>query len=58
MPVVGFVISTLITTFILAWRLGVEMFKALMVGVAVSFAIYFLCHGILGLSLAKGMFGF
>ena len=58
LPVVGFVISTLITTFILAWRLGVEMFKALMFGLAVSFTIYFLFHGILGLSLAKGMFGF
>jgi putative tricarboxylic transport membrane protein len=58
LPVVGFVISTLITTFILAWRLGVEMFKALIFGLAVSFTIYFLFHGILGLSLAKGMFGF
>jgi len=58
LPVIGFVISTLIATFILAWRLGVEMFKALIFGFAVSFTIYFLFHSILGLSLARGVFGF
>jgi len=34
------------------------MFKALIFGFAVSFTIYFLFHSILGLSLARGVFGF
>ena len=58
LPVVGFVISTIIATFVLSWRLGVEPIKALIFGIAVSFSIYFLFHNILGLSLAKGLFGF
>jgi putative tricarboxylic transport membrane protein len=52
------VISTLIATFILSWRLGAKIFEALIFGLVVSFTIYFLFHNVLGLSLAEGIWGF
>jgi len=58
LPVVGFVISTLIATFILSWRLGANVTEAIIFGAVVSFGIYFLFRTILGLSLAKGIWGF
>jgi putative tricarboxylic transport membrane protein len=58
LPTVGFVISTLIATFILSWRLGAKIFEALIFGLVVSFTIYFLFHNVLGLSLAEGIWGF
>jgi len=58
LPVVGFVISTLIATFILSWRLGAKVTEAIIFGAVVSFGIYFLFRTILGLSLAKGIWGF
>ena len=58
LPVVGFVISTLITTFILSWRLGAKVTEAIIFGAVISFGIYFLFRTILGLSLAKGIWGF
>jgi putative tricarboxylic transport membrane protein len=58
LPTVGFVISTLIATFILSWRLGAKILEALIFGLVVSFTIYFLFHNVLGLSLAEGIWGF
>ena len=58
LPVVGFVISTLIATFILSWRLGAKVTEAIIFGAVISFGIYFLFRTILGLSLAKGIWGF
>ena len=58
LPVIGFVISTLIATFILSWRLGAKVTEAIIFGAVISFGIYFLFRTILGLSLAKGIWGF
>jgi putative tricarboxylic transport membrane protein len=58
LPVIGFVISTLIATFILSWRLGAKLTEAIIFGAVISFGIYFLFRTILGISLAKGIWGF
>lgn len=58
LPVVGFLISTIFATAYLTWRLGTRPVNALVTGVATSAGIYLVFHTILGLSLAKGPFGF
>ncbi len=58
LPEIGFVISTVFATAYLTWRLGTGPVPALVTGVATSGGIYVVFHLILGLSLAKGPFGF
>jgi putative tricarboxylic transport membrane protein len=58
LPEVGFLIATAITAAYLSWRLGTVPLHALAAGVAISIGIYVVFHLILGLSLAKGPFGF
>lgn len=58
LPTAGFVISTVFATAYLTWRLETRPLNALVVGVATSVGIYVVFHEILGLSLARGPFGF
>ncbi|MGF1622762.1 MAG: tripartite tricarboxylate transporter TctB family protein [Rhodomicrobiaceae bacterium] len=54
----GFVIATAIAASLLSWRLGSQLHWSLVTGVGVSLGIYTIFHLVLGLSLAKGPFGF
>lgn len=58
LPVAGFVIATAFAAAYLAWRLGSKPVEAIAVGVGTSVGIYVIFHLVLGLSLAKGPFGF
>lgn len=58
LPVAGFVIATAFAAGYLAWRLGSHPIEAVAVGVGTSVGIYVIFHLVLGLSLAKGPFGF
>ena len=42
----------------LAWRLGATVLGAVLTGVGTSVGIYVIFHLVLGLSLARGPFGF
>ncbi|MEJ2000196.1 MAG: tripartite tricarboxylate transporter TctB family protein [Maritimibacter sp.] len=58
LDVLGFVISTMLAAAYLSWRLGTRPLAALVVGIGSSTGIYVIFHLILGLSLARGPFGF
>lgn len=58
LPKVGFLASTVFATAYLTWRLGTKPFNSLIVGAATSVGIYVVFHLVLGLSLAKGPWGF
>lgn len=58
LPVAGFLIATAGASAYLTWRLGTKPPQAVLVGVLTSGGIYLVFHTILGLSLAKGPFGF
>lgn len=58
LPVAGFVIATAFAAAYLAWRLGSSPFEAVAVGIGTSVGIYVIFHLVLGLSLARGPFGF
>ncbi len=58
LPQVGFLIATAFTAAYLSWRLGTAPLHAAAAGIAISIGIYVVFHLILGLSLAKGPFGF
>lgn len=58
LPVLGFLISTAIAAAFLSWRLGAHPVAAIIAGLAISGGIYVVFHLILGLSLARGPFGF
>ena len=58
LPVVGFLIATAIASAFLTWRLGTAPLWAVVSGVLTSIGIYTVFHLILGLSLARGPFGF
>lgn len=58
LPVAGFVIATAFATAYLAWRLGSSVFEAVLNGISTSVGIYVIFHLVLGLSLARGPFGF
>lgn len=58
LPVVGFLIATAVASAYLTWRLGTQPLQSLLVGVLISGGIYVVFRVILGLSLAKGPFGF
>ena len=58
LPVFGFLITSVFVVFYLSWRLGTKPLMAFIVGILTSGGIYVVFRLILGLSLAKGPFGF
>jgi len=58
LPVAGFIIATAFAAAYLAWRLGSSPLEAVAVGIGTSIGIYVIFHLVLGLSLARGPFGF
>jgi putative tricarboxylic transport membrane protein len=58
LPEIGFVISTAFAAAYLSWRLGSSIIGACLTGVGTSVGIYVVFHLVLGLSLARGPFGF
>jgi len=58
LPEIGFVIATAFAAAYLSWRLGSKPLASVIAGVSISVGIYIVFHLILGLSLARGPFGF
>jgi len=58
LPELGFLIATALAAAFLSWRLGANPIQAVVAGIAISGGIYVVFHLILGLSLARGPFGF
>ena len=58
LPRLGFIISTAIAASYLSWRLGARPLESVAVGIGTSVGIYVIFHLVLGLSLARGPFGF
>jgi len=58
LPELGFLIATAVASAYLTWRLGSKPLQSLIIGVATSGGIYVVFRLILGLSLARGPFGF
>ena len=58
LPELGFVISTAIAAAYLTWRLGSKPLQSVVIGVCTSVGIYVVFRLVLGLSLARGPFGF
>lgn len=58
LPELGFLIATALASAYLSWRLGTAPLPSILVGVLTSGGIYVVFRLILGLSLARGPFGF
>jgi putative tricarboxylic transport membrane protein len=58
LPTLGFVLSTAVAASLLGWQLGSRPVAAAAGGIATSVGIYVVFHLILGLSLARGPWGF
>jgi putative tricarboxylic transport membrane protein len=58
LPVVGFLVATAIGAGFLSWQLGASVKQACWGGCSISVSIYVVFKLILGLSLARGPFGF
>ena len=58
LPVVGFLIATAIGAGFLSWQLGASIKQACWGGLGISVGIYVVFKLLLGLSLARGPFGF
>lgn len=58
LPVAGFVVATAFAAAYLAWRLGSSLIEAVLTGIGTSVGIYVIFHIVLGLSLARGPWGF
>ena len=58
LPVVGFLVATAIGAGFLSWQLGASVKQACWGGFSISVGIYVVFKLILGLSLARGPFGF
>ncbi len=58
LPVAGFVVATAFAAAYLAWRLGSSPLESVFVGIGTSVGIYVIFHLVLGLSLARGPWGF
>jgi putative tricarboxylic transport membrane protein len=54
----GFVLATAVASGLLSWRLGAPLVIAAISGVGIAVGIYVVFHLILGLSLARGPWGF
>ena len=58
LPTAGFVVSTALAAGYLSWRLGTPPVRAAVAGAVIAIGIYVVFHLILGLSLARGPWGF
>lgn len=58
LPDLGFVFSTALAAAFLSWRLGSTPKQAVVAGVLLAIGIYVVFHSVLGLSLARGPWGF
>lgn len=58
LDVAGFVLATALAAAALSWRLGARPLAAGLTGIGISAGIYTVFHLILGLSLARGPWGF
>lgn len=58
LPVLGFVAASALATAYFVWRFGGSWLQSLLAGVIIAAAIYLVFHQLLGLSLAKGPWGF
>jgi len=58
LPEIGFVVATAIAASVLGWRLGSPPAYAAISGLSISLGIYVIFHLVLGLSLARGPWGF
>jgi putative tricarboxylic transport membrane protein len=58
LPRLGFTLATAITAAVLTWRLGAHPLTAIASGIVTSVGIYVVFHLVLGLSLARGPWGF
>ena len=58
LPEFGFVASTAVTAGLLSWRLTAKPLAAAIAGVGIAVGIYVVFHLALGLSLARGPWGF
>lgn len=58
LPSFGFVASTAVAASLLSWRLDARPQWALAAGLGISLGIYVIFHLVLGLSLARGPWGF
>jgi putative tricarboxylic transport membrane protein len=58
LPRLGFTLSTAIAAGLLTWRLGGRPLTSVASGVVISVGIYAVFHLVLGLSLARGPWGF
>ncbi|MBS0126760.1 tripartite tricarboxylate transporter TctB family protein [Thetidibacter halocola] len=58
LPEAGFVAATAVAAGYLAWRLGSKPLEAVLTGIGTSVGIYAIFHLVLGLSLARGPWGF
>lgn len=58
LPRAGFVLSTALAAAFLSWQLGARPRSAVIAGVGISVGIYVLFQLVLGLSLARGPWGF
>ena len=58
LPIAGFVLSTAVAAAYLSWRLGTPPVRAAIAGIVIAVGIYVVFHLILGLSLARGPWGF
>lgn len=54
----GFTVATAMAASILAWRLGCRPVTAAVAGMVIAVSIYAVFHLVLGLSLARGPWGF
>jgi len=55
---IGFVLATTFLSAFLAWQLGATIKSSLIFGCAISIAVFVLFHLVLGLTMAKGPWGF
>jgi putative tricarboxylic transport membrane protein len=58
LPIVGFVMTTAAVAAFLSWQLGSAIRQAALGGALISGGIYVVFHLVLGLSLARGPWGF
>ena len=58
LPVAGFVLATAFAATYLAWRLGSSVIESVLTGIGTSVGIHVIFHLVLGLSLARGPWGF
>ena len=58
LPRFGFVLSTAVAAGLLSWRLGSRPPAAAVAGIAIAAGIYLIFHLVLGLTLARGPWGF